>query len=237
VASATTQHGPRRRGPIAAALSFLGELMITVGVLLALFVAYSLWWTNVLADREARAQGDKLREEWGAGAPERPGALDTKGGLGFLHIPRIGKDFQVLIARGTGEAQLNNAVAGYYLTPYRAAMPWARTGNFSMAAHRDGHGAKFHDLNKLRRGDKVVVETRSTWYVYTVDSVLPQTSPSNVQVIAPVPKQAGYRKPGRYITLTTCTPVFTSRYRMAVWGSLTREVPVNAKRTPPAELR
>jgi sortase A len=30
----------------------------------------------------------------------------------------------------------------------------------------------------------------------------------------------GYSEPGYYITLTTCTPEFTSRYRMAVWGKL-----------------
>lgn len=28
----------------------------------------------------------------------------------------------------------------------------------------------------------------------------------------------GYKGPGYYITLTTCTPEFTSRYRMVVWG-------------------
>ena len=57
----------------------------------------------------------------------------------------------------------------------------------------------------------------------------------------PVPKWVGpggaYREPGRYITLTTCTPVYTSRYRMAVWGSLVRVDPVDANRTPPPELR
>ncbi len=44
---------PRRRHPVAAAVGVFGELLITAGLVLGLFVAYSLWWTNVLADREA----------------------------------------------------------------------------------------------------------------------------------------------------------------------------------------
>ncbi|MDX2710237.1 class E sortase, partial [Streptomyces sp. PA03-6a] len=31
--------------------------------------------------------------------------------------------------------------------------------------------------------------------------------------------------PGRYITLTTCTPEFTSAYRLVVWGGLAAAEP------------
>jgi sortase (surface protein transpeptidase) len=51
-----------------------------------------------------------------------------------------------------------------------------------------------------------------------------------------VPKQAGVKKPGHYITLTTCTPVYTSTYRYVVWGELVRVDKVDADRTPPKEL-
>ncbi|MFK0215894.1 sortase domain-bontaining protein, partial [Streptomyces sp. NPDC090298] len=63
------------------------------------------------------------------------------------------------------------------------------------------------------------------YYTYEMASILPQTSPSNISVIDPVPKQSGFKKPGRYITLTTCTPEFTSTYRMIVWGKLVEERP------------
>ena len=52
-----------------------------------------------------------------------------------------------------------------------------------------------------------------------------------------VPKESGKKKPGRYITLTTCTPVYTSTYRYVVWGELERTEKVDAERTPPEELR
>lgn len=56
-------------------------------------------------------------------------------------------------------------------------------------------------------------------------SVLPQTSPSNISVIEPVPVGSGFDKPGRYLTLTTCTPEFTSTYRLIVWGKMVDERP------------
>ncbi|WP_413230141.1 class E sortase [Kitasatospora herbaricolor] len=230
---------PARRGPVMVALGAFGELLITLGLLLALFAAYSLWWTNVQADRSADLASDKLRSAWSAPPSAAPPARTYAAGdgVGFLHVPAMGAGYQVLIRMGTDAATLAEGVAGVYETPYRSAMPWDPSGNFALAAHRDGHGAKFHDLDALRPGDAIVVETQDSWYVYRVDDTLPETSKYDTGVVAPVPEGSSYHSPGRYITLTTCTPVYTSRYRMAVWGSLVRVDPVDAARTPPAELR
>ncbi|MFE9404555.1 class E sortase [Streptomyces sp. NPDC006530] len=234
----TGESGPapaRRGGAIATAVSVFGELLITAGLLLALFVVYSLWWTNVMADREASAQSDSVRRGWAASTG--PGALDTKGGIGFLHVPAM-KNGEVLVKKGTDTDVLNGGVAGYYTDPVAASLPGAaKTGNFTLAAHRDGHGAKFHNIDKLKNGDPVVFETKDTWYVYKVFAELPETSKYNVDVLQPVPKGSGVTKPGPYITLTTCTPVYTSKYRYIVWGELVRTEKVDTRRTPPAELR
>ncbi|MFF7992226.1 class E sortase [Kitasatospora xanthocidica] len=243
----------RGRSRALAALGVFGELLITLGLVLGLFVAYSLWWTNVQADRAASEAADRLRGSWAAGptagpsaapgttpapgAPPAPKTFAAGEDVGFLHVPAMGRDYQVLIRMGTSTEVLDEGVAGVYEQPYRAAMPWDGTGNFSLAAHRDGHGAKFHDLDAVRRGDAVVVETKDKWYVYRVDNTLAETSKYDTGIVAPVPARSGYAGPGRYITLTTCTPVYTSRYRMAVWGSLVRVDDMDAKRTPPPELR
>ena len=116
-------------------------------------------------------------------------------------------------------------------------MPWDTKGNFTLAAHRDGHGAKFHNIDKIKDGDPVVFEDRDTWYVYKVYKILPQTSKYDVKVINQIPRESGKKKAGRYITLTTCTPVYTSRYRYIVWAQLVRTQKVNTDRTLPAELR
>ncbi|MFJ7591591.1 class E sortase [Streptomyces sp. NPDC097617] len=226
------------RSVLAGFLSLLGEVLITVGLVLGLFVAYSLWWTNVLADRQASARGDEIRQQWQSPSPQaaQPGALDTQDGVGFLHVPAM-KNGEVLVKPGTDPDILDDGVAGYYTQPVKSALPWDEKGNFSLAAHRDGHGAKFHDIDKVRTGDAVVFETRDTWYVYKVFAELRQTSKYNTDVISAVPRDSGKAAPGRYITLTTCTPVYTSKYRYIVWGELVRTEKVDAKRTPPAELR
>ncbi|MBD0708342.1 MULTISPECIES: class E sortase [unclassified Streptomyces] len=223
----------RARNRIAGFISFLGELLITAGLVLGLFVAYSLWWTNVLADRAADKDGAQVRGHW---AEESPGALDTKDGIGFLHVPAM-KNGEVLVKQGVGTDVLNHGVAGVYDDPIKAALPQEKQGNFTLAAHRDGHGAKFHNIHKLRIGDPIVFETKDTWYVYKVYETLPETTKYNVDVLQPVPLESGKTKPGRYITLTTCTPMYTSDYRYIVWGELERTEKVDAARTPPAELR
>lgn len=228
----------RTRGPIAATISVIGEILITVGLILALFVVYSLWWTNVIADRHEKKAADKVRKEWAqqpAGVPAR--GLDTKDGIGFLHVPAMGKHFEVLVKKGTTTKVLNEGVAGYYTDPVPSALPWDKVGNFTVAAHRDGHGAKFHNINKIHTGDPVVFESKDTWYIYKVYKILDQTSKYNVDVTDQIPKESGRTRPGRYITLTTCTPVYTSRYRYVVWGELVRTQKVDPQRTLPRELR
>lgn len=229
----------RRRSRLVTLLTVFGELLITAGLVLALFVVYSLWWTNVEANREARRQSDQVRQQWrerGPGGPERPSELDVADGIGFLHVPSM-SDEPILVKKGTDPEKLNDGIAGVYQKPVKAALPWERSGNFSLAAHRDGHGAKFHNIHKIKVGDPMVFETRNTWYVYRAYATLPKTSKYNVDVLDPIPKESGKKEKGRYLTLTTCTPIFTSEHRYVVWGELVRTEDVDAERTPPKELR
>ena len=57
-----------------AAVRGLGELLITAGLLLLLFVAYQLVWTNLEAQRAQSKVADQLREQW-----QRPPAGGTGG--------------------------------------------------------------------------------------------------------------------------------------------------------------
>ncbi|UFR04268.1 class E sortase [Streptomyces sp. Go40/10] len=137
-----------------------------------------------------------------------------------LTIPRL--RLRVPVAEGVSRAEvLNKGYVGHY----RDTQQPGRAGNFALAGHRNTHGEPFRRLPLLRRGDAVEVETRSATYTYDVDQVLPRTSAGDSGVLRPVPRSLvrpryGYDDPGYYLTLTTCTPEFTSRYRLVVWAKL-----------------
>ncbi|MDF4251759.1 class E sortase [Streptomyces sp. WMMB303] len=221
-----------RPGPGMIASRAIGEVFITCGVLMLLFVAYQLWWTNVRADQQANGATDKLQQQWdergsedGVDPERKAGAFKPGEGFAIIHIPKI--DITRPVAQGVSkEKVLDKGMVGHYdKKPLKTAMPWDEKGNFALAGHRNTHGEPFRYINKLQAGDEVVVETRSKYYTYKVTRQLPSTSPSDTGVIDPVPPKSGFSEPGRYITLTTCTPEFTSKYRLIVWGKMVDERP------------
>ncbi|MGW2812784.1 class E sortase [Streptomyces sp. NPDC001415] len=158
-----------------------------------------------------------------SGGHAAPGTHITPQGdqaYAVIRIPRIGVTAPV--AQGISKAGvLDKGYVGHYA---QSAQP-GQAGNFALAGHRNTHGEPFRYINELRAGDQVIVETRDTVFTYVVDSVLPQTSAHDSGTIAAVPRSDvkpsyGYSTPGHYITLTTCTPEFTSTYRLVVWGKL-----------------
>ncbi|MEU0342703.1 class E sortase [Streptomyces bobili] len=137
-----------------------------------------------------------------------------------LVIPRL--HVRAPVAEGTSKRKvLDNGYVGHYAHTQQPG----RQGNFALAGHRNTHGEPFRHLDRLKPRDTVVVETADATYTYAVDVVLAQTSPRDTGVIRPVPRSLtvpgyGYDDPGHYLTLTTCTPEYTSRYRLVVWGKL-----------------
>ncbi|MCI3931843.1 class E sortase [Streptomyces sp. AN091965] len=222
----------RRPGPATVASRVIGELFITAGVLMLLFVTYQLWWTNIRAHQQANAAARDLQEDWAKGKG-KPGTFEPGQGFALLHIPKL--DVVVPVAEGIDKHKvLDRGMVGHYSEGgTKTPMPDADPGNFSVAGHRNTHGEPFRYINRLKPGDPIVVETQDTYYVYKMASILPQTSPGNTAVLGPVPPGSGFTKPGRYITLTTCTPEFTSKYRMIVWGKMVEDRP-RAKGKPAA---
>ncbi|TWD15213.1 sortase A [Streptomyces sp. T12] len=221
---ARRQARARKASPAVVASRAIGEVFITTGVLMLLFVTYQLWWTNVRAHAQAGKEASDLQQDW-ANGERKPGAFEPGQGFALLHIPKL--DVVVPIAEGISSKKvLDRGMVGHYAEgALKTAMPDARTGNFGLAGHRNTHGEPFRYINRLQPGDPIVVETQDTYFVYKTASTLPVTPPSNVSVLEPVPKGSGFTGPGRYITLTTCTPEFTSKYRLIVWGQMVEERP------------
>ncbi|WP_413102290.1 class E sortase [Streptomyces sp. Inha503] len=216
----------RKDSPGVVASRVVGELFITLGVVMLLFVTYQLWWTNILAHQQANGAANNLQKKWDESGDERdPGTFSPGQGFAIIYIPKL--DVKAPIAEGIDKHKvLDRGMVGHYgKSPLKTAMPWDKKGNFALAGHRNTHGEPFRYINRLKPGDEIVVETQSRYYTYAMSSILPQTSPSNTGVIKPVPPGSGFTEPGRYITLTTCTPEFTSTYRMIVWGKMVDERP------------
>ncbi|MEU9980433.1 class E sortase [Streptomyces sp. NPDC050856] len=201
----------------------VGELFITFGLVMLLFVTYQLWWTNVRAGFQSDRAKSQIEDAWAHG--RKPDAFEPGQGFAIMYIPKL--DVVVPIAEGIDkEKVLDRGMVGHYAEPpLKTAMPSDERGNFAVAGHRNTHGEPFRYINTLSPGDPIVVETQDTYYTYEMTGLLPQTVPSNVSVIQPVPEGSGFTGPGRYITLTTCTPEFTSTYRMIVWGKMVEERP------------
>ncbi|WP_369370378.1 class E sortase [Promicromonospora sp. Populi] len=221
--------------PVAWLIGVMGELLVTAGLVLGLFVVWQLWWTDV---EGARAQNEIIAEmDWAPqGAEtatehrEAPPVMAEPPEAGTLFaqmfIPRFGDDYVKPVAEGTDKATVLDTIGiGHYVD---TAMP-GDLGNFAVAAHRTTYGKPFNQIAELVPGDPVVVRTEDTWYVYRVtesEIVFPQ----NVEVIAPVPgvtsDQPMPELTQRFITLTSCHPMFSATERFIVHGELDYWAPV-----------
>lgn len=220
---------PARAGRAAA--RSVGELCVTAGALVLLFVVWQLWWTDLSAGRAQHALTVTLQQRWhdaparaGDGAEPAvvggPAAAAPRRGEPFalLHVPRFGADYVRPVLQGTSPDVLEEGVGHYDGT----AGP-GQVGNFAVAGHRVTYAKPFNRIDRLRQGDAVVVETRDSWFVYRVVSH-EVVSPDRVDVVAAVPGRPGARATARMLTLTACHPEFSATERYVVLAQLDRTV-------------
>jgi sortase A len=212
----------------------VGELLITAGLVLLLFVAYQLVWTNVEAQRRTDAVAGDVRDAWQRPPTTTTGtqvvALKKGKGFAFLHIPRLGRKWSVPVIQGVSLPDLSKGVGHYP----RTALP-GEVGNFAVAGHRATNGEPFAYLDKVRKGDLVVAETEDSWFTYVVDRTK-IVSPTSVWVLDPVPGHPGATPSEPLLTLTTCNPRWASYERLIVFGHLT-ETRSKAEGPPDALVR
>lgn len=238
--------GPvRRTGIFSRGVQVLGELLVTVGVVLALFIAWQLWWTNVAADAaQHRVVSDFARTFKGSGAPASPpdaGDVADYGpavlspepaagkAIGIVYIPRFGADYYRPLVQGTTPAVLDSLGIGHY---EGTSMPGG-VGNFAVAGHRQTHGAVLDAIDSLVPGDRIYVQTREGYYVYVFrnsEIVLP----SRTDVLLPVPSRPTAVPTESYLTMTSCNPRFGSAERFIAYSLLESWQPASAG--PPAEI-
>lgn len=236
----------------------IGQTLITLGLVVLLFVVYEVWITNISADRNNSKNISDFRKEIDTVAA-LPGSgtssIPIGSALGILYIPRLGSDYHEAIVQGStvpDDSQLEQGTAHYGDTQ----LP-GQKGNFAVAGHRVGKGEPFLNIDQLRSGDAVIVETKTFWYVYrvlgspsggdpqtdaasTVTAVNPVQSyslhgrqiidPSDGGVLAPIPNNPGVpasRANQALMTMTTCHPKFTASHRMIIFSKLQTAIPAD----------
>jgi sortase A len=205
-----------------------GELMITFGLVILLFAGYEIWGKSVVVNAHQDDLSHQLAQQWAnepaadptvtAGTPSTsptPKPAITGTPLAGLYIPALDKHW--IVVEGVDQDDLRYAPGHYPKT----AKP-GQIGNFAVAGHRNR--ATFWRLDELNPGDAIVVETRSTWYVYEVAQTR-IVRPSQVEVVAPVPGHPGERPSVAMLTLTTCNPKFDNYQRLIVHARLARSQP------------
>jgi sortase A len=210
----------------------IGQLLITLGVVILLFVVYELWGTNFYTQGQQNQLEDRIHHGWNGTAPDitQVNVKNVPLGLGIavLRIPRFGKGYHMVIVEGTDYENLKRGPGHYPGT----ALP-GQIGNFAVAGHRTTYLAPFNKLDILRRNDAIVLETKSRWLVYRVQDLAPGhgypfvpfreiVDPSDVKVAFAVPDQANPDKRPRLrlLTFTSCNPKYSAAQRIVVHAEL-----------------
>ena len=220
-------------GPIRGTVRTFGELCITAGLVLILFVVWQLWWTDIQANRDNEVLADELTQDWAnqdpnelPDDPDEPVVSDPVGkneAFGIFYIPRFGDDYYRTVAEGVDlEPVLNRMGVGRYPN---SAMP-GEVGNFSIAGHRVTYGKPLNQIANLRPGDEIIVQTKDGFYTYTFrnfDIILPDA----VEVLSPVPDAPDFKGKDRILTMTACNPMFSARERYVAYAELTDWTPAS----------
>lgn len=207
----------------------IGEVMITLGLVLLLFLVYQLWWTTVLAHRAAARNTATIQRSWNPPAspaavlPELTEPPGIGQGFALMTIPRLGDNMNnEPVLQGVDFDQLAQGVGHYPDT----ALP-GQVGNFAVAAHRITLGEPLRNVDQLQPGDNVYVETENWWYTYRLDRTK-LVAPTDVWTINPNPFPEEPLPSDRIITLTTCHPLFGNSQRWIWWGYLVKAQPKSA---------
>ena len=212
-------------------LRSLSTVLIVVGALLLADAAATLLWQEPLSALYGRVQQDKLDDRLSAIERAPLAAVDqralsrldarrrlafaaralarrSEGGdpLGRIRIPEIG--VSDVFVEGTGTADLRKGPGHYPATP----LPGQR-GTIGIAGHRTTYGAPFHDVDDLRRGDRIELAMPYGRFTYRVERtrIVPPTATE-------VTDRVGYDR----LVLSACHPLYSAAQRIIVFARLER---------------
>ena len=217
-----------------AILRFIASVACVSGVLLLVDVGLTLAWQEPIsaltAARSQAAAEDQLAREMAAFERERGAStadsaalrdaarryrrrLRTGRAIGRISLPSLKR--QYVMVQGTDTEPLRKGPGHYPETP----LP-GQGGTIGIAGHRTTYLAPFRTIDRLRRGQPIVVTMpygRFTYRVRRTRIVLP----SDVWVKRPV----GYEQ----LILSACHPLYSAAKRIVVFARLVGAEPLNGR--------
>jgi sortase A len=199
------------------AISGISILLAVVGLGMLAYPFATNLWQDKLQDRlakEFRAPETKAAYQEGTVAVGDP--------LTRLKIKTL--DVNVVVVEGTTASALRAGAGHYPNTP----LP-GEPGNVAIAGHRTTYGKPFANLDRMKVGDEIILDTPIGRHVYKVSEqpfVVPNT---DWKVIS--------QSPGEFLTLTTCHPKGSDRQRLVVRAEMVSERSANSPQAMPASRR
>ncbi len=207
------QHGSRPSDPLGRAASVLRErawarrlvsglsvvmLLVAVGVL-GYPVYTNLYQGQVQGGLTDRLATPELEQAYRAGDVAEGDSLTR------LKIPSLNVD--VIVVEGTTVSALRAGAGHYRDSPLPCEL-----GNVAIAGHRTTYGRPFHNLDLLKPGDKIILETPVGTCTYSINKDPFVVAPNNFSVLE--------RTPNGSLTLTTCHPKNSAAQRLIVQADL-----------------
>jgi sortase A len=235
IMSYPTRRSIRKRSKLMRITGVTGEVMITAGALMGLFLAWHLVWNDTIQSQRQSESATSFAKQWQSQdksgieiEPREPSlkpsdeippvsAAPAEGeAFALLYVPRFGADYVRTIAEGVDlETVLNSNSLG--VGRYSQSDQLGELGNFALAAHRTTWGASFGNINELRLGDRIYVEVAEGWHSYEFRN-LEYVRASEIEVLNSFPRMNVESSDTRVITLTSCHPRFTIEERIIAYG-------------------
>ena len=191
----------------------MAQGLLAAGILLIATSAYNLTIGDQLTGSKQQAAAEVVPLKVSASTPTT-GDLVVGEVFAKLYAPRLGKDYVREIAEGTSLDKVLNTVG---LGHYQSTQMPGEIGNFAIAGHRAGNGGPLRNIDKFVAGDEVIVETASKRFTYRfLESKV--VAPSDLNVIDAQPSELTQKsESGKYLTLTSCTPIYVNTDRIIAW--------------------
>ncbi|MBN9151935.1 MAG: class E sortase [Micrococcales bacterium] len=234
----------RRQRRRLSVIGVIGELLITAGFLVFLFLGWQLWLNDIIVGNEQNHAAAELANSWTSGnvslnqedvptnfgEPVVTPVPDNAVTFAVMYVPRFGADWVREVAEGIGVGDvLDTKRIGHYPTTQAPG----EVGNMAFAAHRLTYGAPFKDINQLQLGDKLYVQTKDGYFTYSFRN-LEYVSPRQVDVLDPVPQEGAAQATDRILTIMSCNPKWSTAERIIAYSVLDSWQPISAG--PPAAI-